>query len=114
MLEPLFDQSAHVLDVEGLLGDQGHVRAGRQARVQGDPAGVAAHDLDDEHAVVRLGGRVQAVDRVGGDLCLLGDSPAGEGGDAIRVGLGSVWLSNISAGNVWRLDPRRIAATLAP
>ena len=39
---------------------------------------------------------------------------AGKGGDAIRVGLGSVWLSNISAGNVWRLDPHRIAATLAP
>jgi YVTN family beta-propeller protein len=38
---------------------------------------------------------------------------AGEGGDAIRVGLGSVWLSNIRAGTVWRLDPRRIAATVA-
>jgi YVTN family beta-propeller protein len=37
---------------------------------------------------------------------------AGEGGDAIRVGLGSVWLSNIRAGTVWRLDPRRIAATV--
>jgi len=39
---------------------------------------------------------------------------AGEGGDSIRVGLGSVWLSNIRAGTVWRLDPRRIAATVAP
>ena len=39
---------------------------------------------------------------------------AGEGGDAIRVGLGSVWLSNIRAGTVWRLDPRRVAATIAP
>lgn len=37
---------------------------------------------------------------------------AGEGGDAIRVGLGSVWLSNIRAGNVWRIDPKRIEATL--
>jgi virginiamycin B lyase len=37
---------------------------------------------------------------------------AGEGGDAIRVGLGSVWLSNIRAGTVWRLDPRRIMATV--
>jgi YVTN family beta-propeller protein len=36
----------------------------------------------------------------------------GKGGDAIRVGLGSVWLSNIEAGNVWRLDPKRIEATL--
>jgi virginiamycin B lyase len=39
---------------------------------------------------------------------------AGEGGDAIRVGLGSVWLSNLRAGTVWRLDPRRIEATVAP
>jgi virginiamycin B lyase len=36
----------------------------------------------------------------------------GEGGDAVRVGLGSVWLSNLRAGNVWRLDPRRIEATV--
>jgi YVTN family beta-propeller protein len=37
----------------------------------------------------------------------------GEGGDAIRAGLGSVWLSNLRAGNMWRLDPRRIEATVA-
>jgi len=37
----------------------------------------------------------------------------GEGGDAIRVGLGSVWLTHLQAGKVWRLDPKRIAATLA-
>ena len=36
----------------------------------------------------------------------------GEGGDAIRVGHGSVWLSNLKAQNVWRLDPRRIEATI--
>ena len=37
----------------------------------------------------------------------------GEGGDSIRVGLGWVWLTNIRAGTVWRLDPKRILATLA-
>src|SRR5262245_47854959 len=37
---------------------------------------------------------------------------SGKGGDAVRVGLGSVWLSNIEAGNVWRIDPKRIEATL--
>ena len=37
---------------------------------------------------------------------------AGPGGDALRVGLGSVWLSNLKQGNVWRLDPRRVQATL--
>ncbi len=36
----------------------------------------------------------------------------GKGGDAVRVALGSVWLSNLQAGNVWRIDPRRIEATL--
>ena len=35
----------------------------------------------------------------------------GPGGDAVRVGLGSVWLSNLREGNVWRLDPRRVEAT---
>jgi virginiamycin B lyase len=37
---------------------------------------------------------------------------AGDGGDAIRVGLRSVWLSNLKAHNVWRIDPKRIAATI--
>ena len=37
----------------------------------------------------------------------------GEGGDSIRAGLGWIWLTNIRAGTVWRLDPRRILATLA-
>ena len=36
----------------------------------------------------------------------------GKGGDAVRVGLGSVWLSNLEAGNVWRIDPRRVEATV--
>ena len=37
----------------------------------------------------------------------------GEGGDSIRVGLGFVWLTNIRAGNIWRIDPKRVLATLA-
>ncbi len=36
----------------------------------------------------------------------------GPGGDAIRFGHGSVWLSNLRAANVWRIDPKRIIATL--
>jgi virginiamycin B lyase len=38
----------------------------------------------------------------------------GPGGDAIRVGHGSVWLSNLRQSNVWRLDPKRIEATIVP
>jgi streptogramin lyase len=37
----------------------------------------------------------------------------GEGGDSIRAGLGWIWLTNLRAGNVWRIDPKRILATLA-
>jgi hypothetical protein len=39
-----------------------------EAGVQGDPAGVPSHHLDDQRAVVRLGGGVQPVDGVHGDL----------------------------------------------
>lgn len=35
----------------------------------------------------------------------------GDGGDALRVGLGSVWLSNYKQGTVWRIDPKRVMAT---
>jgi virginiamycin B lyase len=31
----------------------------------------------------------------------------GPGGDAIRVGHGSVWLSNLKQQNVWRIDPKQ-------
>ena len=31
----------------------------------------------------------------------------GPGGDAVRIGHGSVWLSNIRQENVWRLDPKQ-------
>ena len=37
----------------------------------------------------------------------------GPGGGAIQAGLGFVWLSNTAKGTVWKLDPKRIAATLA-
>lgn len=37
----------------------------------------------------------------------------GKGGDAIRVGHGSVWLSMLEQGQVLRLDPKRINATVA-
>ncbi|MCU1237375.1 MAG: hypothetical protein JWP63_5342 [Candidatus Solibacter sp.] len=37
----------------------------------------------------------------------------GDGGGLVRVGLTFVWVSNPEAGTLWKLDPRRIAATLA-
>jgi virginiamycin B lyase len=37
---------------------------------------------------------------------------AGEGGGAIAVSPGAIWLSNIKAGTVWRIDPKRVIATI--
>ena len=37
---------------------------------------------------------------------------AGPGGDAVRTGLGSVWLTDLKQGRVMRIDPRRIQATV--
>ena len=62
------DQAADLVDVERLLGDQDHVGAAGNARVERDPAGVTAHDLDHHHPMVGLGGGVKPVDRLGGDV----------------------------------------------
>jgi len=32
----------------------------------------------------------------------------GAGGDSVRVGLGSVWLSNLREQNVWRIDLKQL------
>jgi hypothetical protein len=37
----------------------------------------------------------------------------GAGGGAIFFGQGSVWLTNVQEGTLWRIDPKRIVATLA-
>ena len=37
----------------------------------------------------------------------------GEGGGAIVTGGGFLWLADTAKGNVWKIDPRRVAATLA-
>ena len=55
---PLHELRAGLLDGDRLLGDEDDVRATRDAAHHGDPPRVPAHDLDDHHAVVRLGGRV--------------------------------------------------------
>jgi hypothetical protein len=67
-LEARRDQVADLLDVERHLGDQDDVRAAGHPGVQRDPARVPPHHLDDQRAVVRLGGGVQAVDRLAGDV----------------------------------------------
>jgi DNA-binding beta-propeller fold protein YncE len=37
----------------------------------------------------------------------------GDGGGAVRAGGGFVWLSNVGKGTLWKIDSRRILATLA-
>src|SRR5699024_5793644 len=63
-----FYRSGDLLDVVGDLGDEHDVRAGGDACVEGEPAGVAAHELYDEHAAVRARGGVYVVDDVCGDV----------------------------------------------
>ena len=53
-----------LVEVERLLRDQDRVRPARHAGVDGDPAGVPTHHLDEHHPVVALRGRMQAVDRI--------------------------------------------------
>ena len=59
------DALRDLLQVVGDLGNQDDVGATGDAAVQGDPAGVAAHDFDDHDAAMRFGRRVQPIDRVG-------------------------------------------------
>ncbi len=61
---PAADAVGDFLEVDRLLRDEDHVGAARDAARDCDPPGMASHDLDHHHAVVRLGRRVQPVDRL--------------------------------------------------
>jgi streptogramin lyase len=37
----------------------------------------------------------------------------GPGGGAVQIGANALWLSNTHEGTLWRLDPKRVQATLA-
>jgi virginiamycin B lyase len=36
----------------------------------------------------------------------------GEGGGALAVTAGAIWLANVKIGTIWRIDPKRVVATL--
>ena len=61
---PLHDRLANLVEVVRDLGDQDHVHRAREPGVQRDEPRVAPHHLHHDHAIVRLGGRVQLVDRL--------------------------------------------------
>ena len=54
--------------VNGISGIRMHIRAAGDARVQGDPPGIASHDFNHHHAAMGFGRCVKAVDGVGGDM----------------------------------------------
>src|ERR1035437_1891335 len=64
-LEALLQAVDDLLEGHGDLGDQDEVRTTGQASHQGHPTGVPAHHLDHHHPVVRGGGGVEAVERLG-------------------------------------------------
>jgi streptogramin lyase len=37
----------------------------------------------------------------------------GEGGGVVQTSTGAIWLSNLNEGTLWRIDPKRVSATLA-
>ena len=109
--EALLDQPAHLFDVERLLGDQRHVRAGGQPGVQRDPAGVPAHHLDEHHPLMRLGGAVQPVDGLGRDLQrgVVAECDVGAV-DVVVDGLGHPDDGNVLLGEPVRGGQRALAA----
>ena len=42
-----------------------------------------------------------------------GAHAAGNAGGAIQVGQGWIWLVNVDSGTLWKIDPKRVLATLA-
>ena len=63
----LEDRVRHRLDFERDLRKQDGIGSAGEPCTECEPAGVVAHDLGDHDPVMRVGGRVEAVDRVGGD-----------------------------------------------
>ena len=66
-LESRLDPADDLVDGERNFGDQDAVRAAGHARMQCDPARMAAHDFANQYAVMRLGGGVQSIDGLGCD-----------------------------------------------
>lgn len=95
---------AHDIEIELDFWDQDDIGAGGEACVEGDPAGVAAHELDDHDTVMRGGGGVHSIERFGRDM-YRGLEPEGDVGavevvidcfghaDAVDALLGE-WLGN--------------------
>ena len=65
---PLANRLGDFVDVKRSLGNQNYISATGDAAVQGDPACIAAHDLDYHYAIVSLRRGVDAIDRLAHDI----------------------------------------------
>ena len=68
LLLPVFHRLDDGVQLVGHLGQQDDVSATSDARAEGQPAGTVAHDLSEDDAVVGMGGGVQPVDGLRGNL----------------------------------------------
>ena len=66
-LDPVEDSFGHGLVTEWNLRDQDDIASAGNSRFQGDPAGIAAHELENHDPVVRGSGRMQPVYGLGRD-----------------------------------------------
>ena len=53
------------VEIEGTLGNENHVGAARDAAVNSDPARIAPHYFDHDHAIVSFSRGVNAIDGLG-------------------------------------------------
>jgi hypothetical protein len=83
------------------LGQQDDVGVAGDTGVHGDPAGIAAHQLDDPDPLVGLGGGVQAIDGLGRD---------GYGGVEAQRGVGA---QQIVVDGLWDAENRHASGAEA-
>ncbi len=60
-LDPPLDPPVDVPEVEPLLGDEDGVRSPGQSAKEGDPTGIAPHDLQEQNPVVGVAGGVEPI-----------------------------------------------------
>src|SRR5690606_8208728 len=80
-----FDEVADDIEVEWNFGDENDIGAGCDACVEGDPAGVSAHEFADHDAVVAHGGGVESIEGVGGGGERGGEAEGDVGADDVVV-----------------------------
>src|SRR5580704_12814079 len=62
VIEVVLEQGTDVVDIDVLFRNENHVRATGDAAGIGDPASIAAHHFNHDHAIVRVGSGMDAVD----------------------------------------------------